>query len=221
MATSVETLGVDLRPRPKQVGEKARGKQCDVGFSVIGENRVFQENYRRIGVRKLLRTGFVLARAWEGQAVGIAPTERMKVRRQMAAAAGKKESVSLSLFTEVINLEVEEELSTMATHAWAEGVRLGKMEKRAPEGLEEADLRSTDLETSGEDRPERSGARPPDLGTKWPKCQHTLLFEGQVPVDMRVACPQDVKKMPLNQARLVSWKKWAAKHEREELKEGV
>ena len=39
-----------------------------------------------------------------------------------AAAAGKQESVSLSLFTEVSSLEVEEELSTVATRAWAEGV---------------------------------------------------------------------------------------------------
>ena len=108
------------------MGDKARGKQCDVGFSGIGENRVFQKNY----MRKLLRMGLVLARAREGQAVGIAPTERLKLRRQMAAAAGKKESVSLSLFMEVNILEIEEELSTMATHAWAEGVRLGRMEKR-------------------------------------------------------------------------------------------
>ena len=33
-----------------------------------------------------------------------------------------------------------------------------------------------------------------DLGTKWPQW-HTLLFEGQVAVDMRVVCPQDVKKV--------------------------
>ena len=32
---------------------------------------------------------------------------------------------------------------------------------------------------------------------------------------------QDVKKMPLNQAKLVYWKKWAAKRECEELKDGV
>ena len=59
-----------------------------------------------------------------------------------------------------------------------------------------------------------------DMGIKWPHC-HTLFFEGQVAVDMRVACPQDVKKMLLKQARMVYWKKWAAKHECEELKEGV
>ena len=54
------------------------------------------------------------------------------------------------------------------------------------------------------------------------ECQqwHTLLFEGQVVVDMRVVC-QDVKKTLLKQARKVYWKKWAAKGEHEELKEGV
>ena len=44
----------------------------------------------------------------------------------MAAAAGKKESVSHSLFIEMNNLEVEEELSTMATLAWAEGTWMGR-----------------------------------------------------------------------------------------------
>ena len=39
---------------------------------------------------------------------------------------------------------------------------------------------------------------------------------------MRVVCPPDVKNMVLlKQARAVNWKKWAAKHECEELKEGV
>ena len=58
--------------------------------------------------------------------MGIAPTERLKLKRQIAAAAaGKKESVTLSLFMEVNNLEVEEELSTNVTLAWAEGVWLG------------------------------------------------------------------------------------------------
>ena len=48
-----------------------------------------------------------------------------------------------------------------------------------------------------------------------------LLFEEQVAVDMRVVCLQDVKMMLLKQARMVYWKKSAAKHECGELKEGV
>ena len=54
-----------------------------------------------------------------------------------------------------------------------------------------------------------------DLDIQWPH-RHTLLFTGQVAVDMRVVCPQDVKKMLLKHARMVSWKTWAAKHVCEE-----
>ena len=38
---------------------------------------------------------------------------------------------------------------------------------------------------------------------------------------MRYVCPKDVKKMLVQQARSVHWKKWAAKHEYEELNEGI
>ena len=50
---------------------------------------------------------------------------------------------------------------------------------------------------------------------------HTLIFEGQVAVDMRYVCPKDAKKMLLKRARSTYWKKWAAKHEYAELKEGI
>ena len=54
------------------------------------------------------------------------PTERLKLRIQMAATVGKTSTTSLSLFMEAFGLEVEEELSTMATQYWAEGVWTGK-----------------------------------------------------------------------------------------------
>ena len=47
-----------------------------------------------------------------------------------------------------------------------------------------------------------------------------LDFEGQVRVDMRYVCPKGVKKMLLGQATSTFWRKWA-KHEHEELKEGI
>ena len=40
-------------------------------------------------------------------------------------------------------------------------------------------------------------------------------------IDMIFVCPEDVKKMLVQSARSVYWKKWAAKHEYEELKEGA
>ena len=58
-----------------------------------------------------------------------------------------------------------------------------------------------------------------DLRIKWPQW-HTFMFQGQVGVDMRVVCPQDVKKKLLKHARMVYWKKWSAKHKSDELKEG-
>ena len=65
----------------------------------------------------------------------------------MAAAAAGKKSTSLSLFMEAYGLEVEEELSTMATQYWAEGVWTGKWKSRAERSLEEADSRGTNVET--------------------------------------------------------------------------
>ena len=128
LATSVETLEVAFRMRTKQLGvkEKARRKKCDERFSIVRKNRIVQKNYLGTEARRLLRMGFVLARVWEGEAVDTSLPERLKLRRQIAAAAGKNESVSLSLFVEVHNFEVEEELSTMATVFWAAGVWMNR-----------------------------------------------------------------------------------------------
>ena len=59
-----------------------------------------------------------------------------------------------------------------------------------------------------------------DLGIKWPQC-HTFLCEGQAQVDVRYVCPKDVKNMLMKQAQSTYWRKWAAKHEYEELKQGI
>ena len=49
-----------------------------------------------------------------------------------------------------------------------------------------------------------------------------MIFVGEVRIDMRYVCPKDVKKMLVQQARIVYWKKWPAKHEHEQLlKEGI
>ena len=59
-----------------------------------------------------------------------------------------------------------------------------------------------------------------DLGIKWPNW-HTLIFGNDIKIDMRFVCPKDVKKMLVQTAHSVYWRKWAAKHEYEELKEGA
>ena len=83
--------------------------------SLIEKNKALQKNYMKVGVKKLPRAGMMPARTWRVHAVGMAPTEKLNLRRQMAAAAGKKSTTSLSLFMEAYCLEEEEELSTMAT----------------------------------------------------------------------------------------------------------
>ena len=81
VATSVETLGEDLRTKTKQLGvkERLRRKKCDVRLFAHQENIIFQKSYMSIGMRKLLRTGLVPARAWRCQPVGMAPTEKAQV----------------------------------------------------------------------------------------------------------------------------------------------
>ena len=50
-----------------------------------------------------------------------------------------------------------------------------------------------------------------DLGFKWPRW-HTLMVSDEIKLDVRFVCQKDVKKMLVQRARSVYWKKWAAKH---------
>ena len=99
MADSVETLGVDLRTRVNKLGAKEEArKKCKVRFSINKKKRAFQTHSMKGVVKKLLRAGMVPARTWRVHAVEMAPTERLKLRRQMAAAAGKKKKNNLPVF---------------------------------------------------------------------------------------------------------------------------
>ena len=121
---------------------------------------------------------------------------------------------------EVNDLEVEEELSTMATQASAEGTWIGKngLQSRQKRGESKIVEVHTWRQVRGPAGAVMCDSR--ESGVKWPQ-RHTLLFEGQGRVDMRLVSPQDVKKMLRTQTRTTHCKKWAAKHEYEELKEGV
>ena len=91
MADSAGTLGVDLRTRVKKSERKKqeRSKKCRLRFSLIKKNKAFQKNYMKVGVSKLLRAGMVQELGAYMQWI-LAPTEKLKLSRQMAAAAGKK-----------------------------------------------------------------------------------------------------------------------------------
>ena len=126
--------------------EKARRRKCKVSFSIIKNNKAFQKNCMKVEVKKLLRAGMMPARTWGAHAVGISPTARLKLRGQMAAAAGK-ESTDIPVFVHGSTLEVEDESSTMTTQYWVEGVLDREMESRAERSADEADSRGSNVET--------------------------------------------------------------------------
>ena len=85
MADIVDSLGVDLRTRVKKLGakEKARRKKRRDRFSLIKKNKAFQKSDMKVGVKKLLLAGTMPVRSWGVHSLGMAPTERLKLRRQM------------------------------------------------------------------------------------------------------------------------------------------
>ena len=95
---------------------------CDVRFSLIclKESRLSEELFED-WCEEVAEDGLGPRECGESKQWACAPAEWLKLWRLMAAAAGKKESVLLFLFM-VNNLEVEEDLSTVATLCWAEGV---------------------------------------------------------------------------------------------------
>ena len=116
----------------------------------------------------------------------------------MAAAAGKKSTTSLSLLMEAYGLEVEEELSTMATRYWAEGVWTGKRSHEQKEAwMRQIREVQTWKQVRGPARAVMCETR--DLGMKWP-CWHTLVFSNVITIGMRYVCPKDVKKMLVQRA---------------------
>ena len=123
----------------------------------------------------------------------------------MPAVAGEQESDSLSLFVEVHDMEVQKELSTMATLSWAEGVWMGRW-KREQQKAWRKRIFAVQRWKKARRLAEAVMCETRDLGIQWPQW-HTLLFGEQVAVDMRVVCLQFVKNMTLKRARMVLWRK--------------
>ena len=100
MADRVEALGVDLRTRVKRLGakEKARRKQCKVRFSLIKKNKAFQKSCMKEGSRSCCERVWCQQERGECMQWGWLPRKGKKLTRQMAAAARKKGTTSLSLF---------------------------------------------------------------------------------------------------------------------------
>ena len=113
----------------------------------------------------------------------------------MAAAAGKKSTTSLSLFMEAYGLEVQEELSTLATQYWAEGAWIGKLHHEQREAWMKH-VREFQMWRQVRGPAGAVMCETRDLGIKWPHW-HTLIFKGDRKIDMKYVCPEDVKKMLL------------------------
>ena len=193
MADRVDMLGVDLRTRVKRLGAKgkARWKKCKTLDHE--EEQDPPKELQEGGGQEGATSGYGASKNVVVHAVGMAPTERSKLRRQMAAAARKTGTTSLSLFMDAFGLEVEEDLSTLATRYWAEGAWIGKWPVEQKEAwMNQAPEVQTWRQVRGP-----AGAvtcETCDLVIKWPHW-HTLIFEDEVRIDMRYICPKDVKKM--------------------------
>ena len=147
----------------------------------------------KVGVKKLLHAGSMPARSWRVHAVEMAPTERLKLRRQKAATAGKNSTTSLSLFMEAHGLEVEEELSALATQLWAEGVWTGKLYREQRE-VWMKQIQQVQMWRQVRGLAGAAMCETRDLGTKWP-LWHTLIFTDETRIDMMFLCAQETLKI--------------------------
>ena len=166
--------GGGLENEDQTSGRRRRREERSAIFA-YQENQVFHENYMRTGERMLWRTG-----------VSIVTAEKAEVE-EASGSSSRKEGVGFAL-----TYHGSEQVGSYHGHARS-GARglVGNMVKKKQKArrkqiFEVQTWRQVSL-PAGTVMCETS-----DLGIKWPHW-HTLLFEGQVAVDMRVACPQDVR----------------------------
>ena len=74
-----------------------------------------------MGVKKFVTCRYDASKNLGSPCSGDASFAKVKLRRQMPTAAGKKSTTYLSLFMEHTAWKWEKELSTTATQYWAEG----------------------------------------------------------------------------------------------------
>ena len=157
----------------------------------------------KVGGQAIAENGYGASESVGAHAVGTAPPDTLKLRRQTAAAVGIKRGRPRCLCLWKHLALKWKKLSTKATQTWAEGVWVGTWCTEQKEAwMKQICEVQTWRQVMGPARAVMRETR--DLGIKWPR---TLTFEGQVQVDMRYVCPQDVKKMLMKQARSTYWRK--------------
>ena len=107
---------IDIRHQTKKLGKKAKKEEmCAEDQNHQKDERVQEGVHEDRLQTQFLRMGVVPGRVYGSKAPGLAPTQREMLRRQLASAAGKKPSISLSLFLKINNLETDHELACKAT----------------------------------------------------------------------------------------------------------
>ena len=131
---STETLGTDKRTRTKKLGAKENPRRrrwwwCDEACQ--RETECLGMAILRVDVRRVSRTGLIPAIVWGGVRPWPSPTaRRLTVGGRWRLRRTRITRFPLNLFLAVNRLEVQEEISTVASLFWAEGVRMGKWGKQ-------------------------------------------------------------------------------------------
>ena len=115
-----------LENKHQALGDEGEGEKKEVRCEILAhqEKSNLPEKFNEDWCDKAVGNGF-------GSRESVARTSRWhrahrKAEVEEANGSSRKEGVSLSPFMDVNSVEVEEELSTMATLSWAEGVWLGR-----------------------------------------------------------------------------------------------
>ena len=108
MSRSVEYLRIEIRNHIQKLRKKRKEKrkECAQKIGVIKRTKELRKAYVRTQVLPAF-CGWVWCQEERGgmKAPGMAPPHREVLRRQLPSTAGKKPSVSPSLFLEINNLE--------------------------------------------------------------------------------------------------------------------
>ena len=140
-------------------------------------------------------------------------------RKLAESAAGMKPKLSLTLFLEVHNLEIEHELARAATCLWAPAVRTRKWEDEMREAWERTSVGSCIVDESHR-AANAVFCEMRDLGVAVPSWQVLRMSDGRL-ISVKGTCPEDIKKTLLRDTKNVYCRKWAKKDDIEEPMEGV
>ena len=88
-------------------------------IGIVNDLEMFRREHQKTGTEKPINMGLVPAIVWGLMALDMRPTQRQKMRRQVAEMLDKKKHASLDIILEVENVELEYELAFAATSYWA------------------------------------------------------------------------------------------------------